>query len=211
MLKKHDYPLDLMYKYGKRCFYKKNAVIYKENTSGNYFYLIHEGLIKIFTSTMKGNERILNVGYPGQIIGVQAFQNNHYVTTAMAMTNSILYRIPFHEMKRMLSEDPQFLHVITDILIHHNKVLIHNMHLDTLSAKQRLSFLILLYMDDFEQGIINMKIRDFTKYTGLTRVTVYNILKEWERENIIDIKGNHFFVKDAAYFHSLVNIHNKIN
>jgi hypothetical protein len=83
-------------------------------------------------------------------------------------------------MTKLIIENPYYLGLVTDMFRHNNQVLIQKMYLASMSAKQRLSFLNLLYMDGFNHGIINLKIGNSTKYTGLIRVTVYNVLKEWE-------------------------------
>ena len=202
MFKKNMDDKESFHKYSTRHFFKENTVVYKEGNYGAHFYYIHEGLIKIFTSTIKGNERILNIGYPGQFLGIQAINQNKYLTTAIAIKDSVLYRFQFNEVTELISNHPEFLRLITDTIRHNTSVLIQSLYLDTMTARQRLAFLIMLYVNDFENDKISLTIRDFTNYTGLTRVTVYQILKEWEGNKIITIKGRNFYILKLEYIES---------
>jgi CRP-like cAMP-binding protein len=186
-------------KYGTRHFYKKNTIIYQEHYHGNYFYLINKGLVKVITTTSKGGERILNIGYPGQFIGIQAFNNNKHITTAITIKDSILYWFDFNEISQLISNEPGFLDIITDSISHNTSILTKSLYIDSMKAKQRLCFLILMYINDFENDRIALTINDFTKYTGLTRVRVYQVLKEWDEKKIIKIMGRHFYVLDSEY------------
>jgi CRP-like cAMP-binding protein len=204
LLKNTDHDIESLFKYKTRHFYKENSVIYREGSYGNHFYFIKEGLIKIITTTSKGNEKILNIGYPGQFIGMPAFNQKH-LTTAIAIKNSVLYCFCFDNINELISSNPEFLNIITDSFRHNTSVLLKNLYIDTMDAKQRLSYLILLYVNDFENDRIALTISDFAKYTGLTRMRVYQILKEWETKGIISIQGKHFYVLNLNYIENIVN------
>lgn len=203
-LKKTAHKIESLFEYKTRHFYKENSIIYQEGSYDHYFYFIKTGLIKITTTTSKGNEKILNIVYPGQFIGVLAFNQKH-LTTAVAFKDSVLYRFCFDNIYELISSNPEFLNIITSSISHNTNVLLKNLYIDTMDAKQRLSYLIHLYINDFENDIIALTISDFTKYTGLTRVRVYQILKEWETKGIISIQGKHFYVLNRDYLESIIN------
>src|SRR5699024_12595811 len=95
-----------------------------------------------------------------------------------------------------------FFRLITDTIRHNTSVLIQSLYLDTMTARQRLAFLIMLYVNDFENDKISLTIRDFTNYTGLTRVTGYLLLKEWEGNKSITIKARNFYILKLEYIES---------
>ena len=203
LLKNTAHDIESLFEYKTRHFYKENSVIYLEGSYDNHFYFIKKGLIKIITTTSKGNEKILNIVYPGQFIGMQAFNHKH-LTTAIAIKDSVLYRFCFDNINELISSNPEFLNIITNSIRHNTSVLLKNLYIDTMDAKQRLSYLILLYVNDFENDRIALTISDFTKYTGLTRVRVYQILKEWETKGIISIQGKHFYILNLNYLENIL-------
>src|SRR5699024_10434678 len=190
--------------HGERHFYKKGSFLFHEGSTEHHFYFIQEGLIKISTQTKKGNEKILTIAYPGEVVGLHGIINNEYLISALAMTNAIVYRIPFEKITALIYEHPEMLSKITDTITQNTKVLLRNLYLDTLNAKQRIAYLVLTYVNDFENDRIALTIADFTKYTALTRVRVYQILKEWEVEGIISIDGKHFYIKRLEYFEKML-------
>lgn len=199
-----DHEIESLSKYRKRLFYKENSIIYEEGSFGEYFYYIKEGLVKIVTTTAKGNEKILNIVYPGHFIGMQAF-NQEYLTTAISIKDSVLYRFCFDQMEELILSNPKIVNIFTKSIRYNTDILLRNLYLDTMDAKQRLSYLILLYIHDFENDRIALTISDFTKYTGLTRIRVYQILKEWEMKGVISIRGKHFYILDLNYFEDILN------
>lgn len=74
-------------KYGTRQFCKGKTIIYKQGTMGEGFYYLHKGLVKIISTTAKGNDRLLNIVVPGQIMGVQSMDRHTHFTTAVAVKN----------------------------------------------------------------------------------------------------------------------------
>src|SRR5699024_10109816 len=93
---------DSLKKCRERYFYERDAYIYHEGTSGEYFYYIVEGLVAVITSTAKEDERLLNIATPGQFLGVQGIYDKGYVTSAVALKDTVVYRFYFHEINELM-------------------------------------------------------------------------------------------------------------
>ena len=81
------------------------SVLFLEGCTGQAFYLLKEGLIKIFKTAPDGQEVALKLINPDTIFGeVILFENDAYPVSAMAVKTSKLVRIPREAFLRMLDE-----------------------------------------------------------------------------------------------------------
>ena len=80
-------------------------VLFLEGNAGQAFFLLKEGLIKIFKTAPDGQEVALKLINPDTIFGeVILFENNSYPVSAMAVKASKLVRIPREAFLRILDE-----------------------------------------------------------------------------------------------------------
>lgn len=191
--------------YKKRIFMKQDQYIYREGEHGNGFYYIDQGLVAITTSTNKGNERLLNIAGPGQFLGVQGIFEHQYLTNALAVRNSILYRFSFEEFVELINENNHVIHLITDSMKHNSEILLQNLFLSTMSAKTRIAFVFQIFLKNLQVNEIEMTPTEIARYTGLTRVRVHQVLREWEEERIVHVENGTIIVNDFDYFASLTS------
>jgi CRP-like cAMP-binding protein len=182
-------------KYGTRLFFKKNTTVYQEDTYGNGFYFIDSGFVKMFTSTLKGNDRLLNVAFSGDILGIQALDENPYSTTAITAKDTVLYFFNRDQILELIRNQPESMELITNTLIRNTNLILQGIYLDTMTPKHRVSYVLETYYHEFQKNKAFLTIQDIASYTGLTRVTVYKILKELEVEEIINIKNGKLVIK----------------
>ena len=67
----HSYWKDFS-SYGERLFFKENSFVYKKGEIGKGIYYIEKGLVKATSINTKGEEILVNISLPQQLIGVQA-------------------------------------------------------------------------------------------------------------------------------------------
>jgi CRP-like cAMP-binding protein len=190
-----DINWDSCLQFGTRQFFKEKASIYQQGTMGEGFYYIQKGLIKVTAATQIGKERLLNIAIPGQILGVQAMDRQPHFTTATAVTDSILYYFSCEDFKKLIRIEPSILNIFIKTVIHKMHILADKIYLDSLSPEQQLSVILLNICYEFKNFEVPLTQQDLTKCTGLTRITLYKILKQWKEAEIIEIQGKKFLIK----------------
>lgn len=190
--------------FGTRQFFKEKAHIYQQGTMGDGFYYIQRGLIKVTTTTTNGKERLLNIAIPGQLLGVQAMDRQPHFTTAAAVNDSILYYFTCDNFQKLITFQPSILNMFIETVIHKMHILADKIFLDTLSPEQQLAVILLNICYEFKNYEVPLSQQDLTKCTGLTRITIYKILKQWKEEDFIDIQGRKFFIKNPEELKKLL-------
>ncbi|MDP4171036.1 MAG: cyclic nucleotide-binding domain-containing protein, partial [Bacillota bacterium] len=129
--------------FGTRQFFREKACIYEQGTTGDGFYYIQKGLIKVKTTTSIGKDRLLNIAIPGQLLGIQAMDRQPHFTTATAVNDSILYFFYCEHFQKLIQFQPSILNMFIKTVIHKMHNLADKIYLDTLSPEQQLSTILL--------------------------------------------------------------------
>lgn len=190
--------------FGTRQFFKEKACIYRQGTTGDGFYYIQKGLIKVTSTTTIGKERLLNIAIPGQLLGVQAMDRKPHFTTATAVNDSILYYFSCDNFQKLITFQPSILNMLIETVIHKMHILADKIYLDTLTPEQQLAVILLNICYEFKNYEVPLTQQDLTKCTGLTRITIYKILKQWKEEDFIDIQGKKFIIKKTDELKKLI-------
>ncbi|MGQ7280084.1 Crp/Fnr family transcriptional regulator [Brevibacillus thermoruber] len=190
-----DLKWETFLKYGKRQFVKGKSVIYYQGSLGDGFYYLHKGLVKIVTSTVKGNDRLLNIVVPGQLLGIQTMDRQTHFTTAIAVKDSVVYHFSCEQFAKLMKEQPELLPLFAQTVNQKMRILLYAINMKALSSEEQIAALLLNICDEFKNYEVPLTQQDLAHCTGLTRITVYKILKQWKEDGLIDIEQRKFVIK----------------
>nr|WP_218781176.1 Crp/Fnr family transcriptional regulator [Bacillus sp. EB106-08-02-XG196] len=182
--------------FGTRQFFKEKKSIYQQGTMGDGFYYIQKGLVKVTTTTANGKDRMLNIAIPGQLLGIQAMDRMPHFTTSTAVNDTVLYYFSCEQFQKLITYQPSILNIVIETIIHKMHILADKIHLDTLTPEQQLSVILWNICYEFKNYEVTLSQQDLTKCTGLTRITIYKILKQWKEEDIIEVHGKKIIIKN---------------
>ena len=102
---------------------KKGEIIFSEGDKGNGFYVIADGVIKIFKLSSEGKEKILHIFRNGEPFGeVAVFTGQTFPANAQAISNSRLLFFRRNEFVGLISDNPSLsLNMLAELSIrlHH--------------------------------------------------------------------------------------------
>jgi CRP-like cAMP-binding protein len=90
--------------------YAEKTMLFVENSPAKDMFVIRNGLIKLEDTLSDGSARIVRLLTKSDIVGLEAFLNNHqrYDQTAIALQKTNVCRIPHQVFKDIISTDPNF-------------------------------------------------------------------------------------------------------
>lgn len=180
-------------RYGERQFLKRKSIIYKQGDIGKGFYYINNGLIKISTFTTERGDRILDIKGSGFLIGEQAIDQMPYFSSAIAIEDSVVYYFSF-EIYKELMKYPDFVLLFANSVIQKEKTLLDGLNLKTVTSHKQVAISLLKLMVSCQTNEIKLTQQELADYVGLTRVTVYKIVKKWKCNQLIDIINRRFII-----------------
>ncbi|HZG81597.1 MAG TPA: Crp/Fnr family transcriptional regulator [Brevibacillus sp.] len=191
-------------KYGTRQFWKRKTVIYKQGTMGEGFYYLHKGLVKIVSTTVKGNDRLLNIVVPGQILGIQSMDQQTHFTSAIAAKNSVVYHFSCCQFQEMLKVQPELLTLLTQTIHQKMRTLVSAINMKALTSEQHIATLLLNICEEYKNYEVPLTQQDLADCAGLTRITVYKILRQWKEQGMVEFQNRTFTIKDPDLLRTTV-------
>ncbi|MGG1662730.1 Crp/Fnr family transcriptional regulator [Brevibacillus sp. NRS-1366] len=190
-----DLKWEAFLEFGTRQFFKRKTAIYVQGTMGEGFYYLHQGLVKIVTSTVKGKDRLVNIVVPGQIMGLQSMDQQTHFTTAIAVKNAVVYHFSCKQFLEMLKVRPELLSLLTQTISQKMRILLDAINMKALTSEEQIARLLLNICEDFKNHEVQLSQQELANCVGLTRITVYKILKIWKEEGIIEMRNRTFVIK----------------
>lgn len=176
---------------------KKGEQLIQENTPVNGVYFVQEGCIKVYKKWGDSKENIVRFAKKGSIVGHRGFSStqNMFPISAIAQENSELCFLPVDFFRTVLKGNPDFTYKM--LMFYADQLQVSEQKADNqvrLSVKGRLAWSILQLEDQMgvgEDGFVAITISktDLASYVGSTYETIYRMMLELEKEEVIETAG----------------------
>lgn len=189
--------------YGQRCDFNKNHTIYRQGEQGRGFYYVAEGNVNIKIISDQGNERIVDFIPEGFLIGEQGILEKPYMTTAITETKSILYYFSIETFREICKENRDIGTLFMNSLIQKIRLLAETVSLlNTPVELQMAHFLHKLY-HKYGSSQIPITQTSLAQYIGTSRISIYKILQQWMKNDLIDIRNRSIELLDIKQIESI--------
>lgn len=95
----------------------KGEIIFLDGDEGNGFYIVVEGVIRVYKMSLEGKEQILHIVKAGETIGaVPVFSGKSFPANAQAITESLLLFFPKEKFISLITGNPSLTMNILAIL-----------------------------------------------------------------------------------------------
>jgi len=174
--------------------YRANQPVYIQGERSQRFYFLRKGKVKISIFREDGSEKILAIQEDNTFFGESAaFDDQPYFATATILEPSEVYYIHRDGLLKMIRKTPSIATMLISALIRKIRLLAFQVEdLSFLDAQKRIVHILLTLCLELgvkkEEGLqIQKRIthNDVAQLTGLSRVTVTNVLNYLERLNLI--------------------------
>jgi CRP/FNR family transcriptional regulator len=193
--------------------YKANQVVYIQGERSQRFYFLRKGKVKISIFREDGSEKILAIQEDNTFFGESAaFDDQPYFATATILEPSEVYHIHRDDLLKMVKKMPSIASMLICALIRKMRLLAFQVEdLSFLDAQKRIVHILLTLGLELgvkkEEGLrIQKRIthNDVAQLTGLSRVTVTNVLNYLERLNLIKKSRCMLTLVDQEKLHNLL-------
>lgn len=174
--------------------YQNGQIIYMQGEKSRFFYFLGQGKVKISIFRENGSEKILAIQEDNTFFGESAaFDRYPYFATATALEESDIHVINIDEAESLIKAHPEVSLLIITAIIRKLRLLgLQVEDLSFLDAQKRVAHILLKLMQEVGEvtgtGILIKKRithEDLANITGLSRVTVTNVLNHLNRLRLI--------------------------
>ncbi len=187
-------------------FYKKGTVIYRQNDKPENVYLIKSGRVRLDVYSPDGDIRTLFVAQDGIIFGeLSPIDGLPNICSATAVTDCKLYAVPSGQFMEELSKNPQFLRTVLGIMARKLRLLASEIKQlsfndSTYRVCNALYHLVMQHGETMPDNKVRIQIRfthqEMANLTGLSRVSVSNIILRLTEEGFISKQDGYFVVNE---------------
>ncbi|MEK6302392.1 MAG: Crp/Fnr family transcriptional regulator [Acidobacteriota bacterium] len=194
--------------------FPKGAVLFSEGQSPRGVFIVCTGRIKLSTSSSEGKALITQIATEGDLIGLSAtMAGKPYEVTAEALEPSTVNVVRRDDFLRFLTSHPEAClkvaqHLGNDYHAAFEKA--RTLGLSS-SAAEKLARLMLDWMErdgtQENQGVrlkLTLTHEEIAQMINTSRETVTRLLSDFKTDNIIQIKGATWLVRDKQALESLV-------
>lgn len=170
--------------------YAGGEVIYASGAVANHFYIVRDGYVKLFKTTLNGKDQIIRIVKPGEIFGFDGFVDTCYNHHAVPLRHAVVCRIPVERLHLLGEQRPEIERLIMALCI---KELQHaDERLLELGAKrsaERLAGFLLSWCEGTPPGKwtpLVLSRLEIAQLLGLTIETVSRLFAQWKRDGVVE-------------------------
>jgi CRP/FNR family transcriptional regulator, cyclic AMP receptor protein len=176
--------------------YLKDQIVFSQGDVGDAVFYIQKGKIKLTVISERGKEAVVGILGPDHFFG-EGCMNGHplRVTTATAIEQSLITRIPKAAMLSTLRDEPRFSELFMADLLSRNSRIEEDL-IDQLfnSSEKRLARVLLLLANFGQEATVEPIIGKFSQETlaemiGTTRSRVSFFMNKFRKLGYIEYNG----------------------
>ncbi|MDD4216506.1 MAG: Crp/Fnr family transcriptional regulator [Bacteroidales bacterium] len=194
--------------------YKKNELVFLENTKPAGLICLSDGKVKIFKEGAGGRDQIIRLSRPGGFIGYRAlFAGQNYHASAVSLEVSIACTIEKNALFSVMKNDPNLTFAILKSLA--TELGVSNMRTVSLTQKhirgrlaESLLFLIETY-GYFDDGLTIKALlsrEDIASLSNMTTSNAIRTLSTFAQEGVIGLEGRRIKIIDVKMLQKISNI-----
>ncbi|HOK37502.1 MAG: Crp/Fnr family transcriptional regulator [Bacteroidales bacterium] len=194
--------------------YKKNEIIFQENTKPSGLICLVEGKAKIFKEGAGNRDQIIRLSKPGGFIGYRAlFAEQNYSASAVAIENCITCTIERNALFYVMKKNMDFTFAILKSLA--TELGVSNMRTVSLTQKHirgRLAESLLFLIDHYgfyEDGKTIKALlsrEDLASLSNMTTSNAIRTLSAFAQEGVISVEGRRIKIIDLKMLQKISNL-----
>lgn len=194
--------------------YHKRERLYTESTPFSGIFVLRSGSAKSYIVTDDGDEQIIGFHFPGDVLGVDGFENEeHQFNVEFLETSSVCF-MSQAEMHRTLADSKvmrnRLLGALSHVLVDEHKM---RVNLGKFSAEQRIAqFLITLSERNKSRGlcgyefILSMTRTDIANYLGLAIETVSRLFSRMQQQGVLALQHRQVKIENQDALNAMLGI-----
>jgi CRP/FNR family transcriptional regulator, dissimilatory nitrate respiration regulator len=188
--------------------FRKGQTVFSEGDKGTGFYVVIDGLVRIFKLSVEGKEQILHIFGPGEPFGeVPVFAGRNFPAHAEAIAESRLFFFPRDAFTALISENPSL--ALNMLALLSMRLRQFTVQVEQLSLKEvpgRLAA-YLQYLSDEKGGGTSFDL-DISKghlasLLGTIPETLSRIFARMTQQGLIRVDGRRISITDQAGLEAL--------
>lgn len=195
-------------------FFRRGQIVFGEGMVPHGLYVLTEGKVKLSKLGANGKEQIVRLARPGEVLGYRALISGEpFSATATVFEDTHLCYLSREMVLGFINGNPSFSMELMSLFARDLKNAESKLtHMAQDSVRERLAQALLMLRDTYgvevETGQIMLKLRreDMANIIGTAPETAIRFLSEFQKEELVQLKGKYIFLKNVKKLIKVANI-----
>lgn len=181
--------------------YSRGEAIFMEGDKADGFYIVADGQIKIYKTSLDGKEQILHIYGPGHPFGeVPVFSGSRFPANAQALVGSRMLFLPRAAFVRLIADNPSLsMNMLGELSMRLRQFTVQIENLSLKEVPSRLaSYLIVLAEEQGRTGRVTLTISkgQLASLLGTIPETLSRIFAKMSAQALIQVDGREIHLLD---------------
>lgn len=173
--------------------------LFREGDGFNSLFVVKTGSVKTYAPSEDGSEQVLGFHLPGELIGLDAIENDSHHCSAKVLETSAICEIPFHQLEELSARIPSLQHQMFRLLsreIGHDEDMLSLLGKRT--AEERFAAFLISLSERFRRRglsasdfFLSMSRHEIGSYLGLAVETVSRLFTRFQDEGLLKVERKH--------------------
>jgi len=175
-------------------YFNKGKSIFSEGDDGNGFYVVSDGLVKIYKISIDGKEQILHILGPGEPFGeVPVFSGQRFPANAETITESHVLFFPRHAFIALITNNPSLalnMLAILSVRLRQFTTQIENLTLKEVPARLAAYLIYLAEQQEKEDSVtLDISKGQLASLLGTVPETLSRMFAKMNSSGLIEVRG----------------------
>lgn len=196
--------------------FKRGQAIFHAGLPAHSLFIIHTGRVRVFRTCRNGEEQVLRLLGPGELIGYRPiFSNEPYVASAEAVEDSTICVVPREDVLERIRQVPELaLHLLAKLS--RELRISEDLMMDLIRrpVRERAARLLLGLVEDAggtpePRAILSRQIprQDLARMIGTTPETFSRVLRGFAQRGLVDLTRERILVRNEAALRRVAGEH----
>jgi CRP-like cAMP-binding protein len=192
--------------------FRRGQLIFYAGALAHALYIVRSGRVKVFRTWPGGEEQVLRLLGPGEILGYRPLlANEPYVASAEAVEDSVLCVIPAATLRELLRDVPELALELLAKLARELRMS-EDLMMDLIyrPVRERAARLLLVLLED-NRGAADpallrshqLKRQDMARMIGTTPETFSRVLRSFAQRGIVALARDRIRIRDRSLLHKV--------
>jgi CRP/FNR family transcriptional regulator, dissimilatory nitrate respiration regulator len=182
-----------------------------EGDEADGFYIVADGQVKIFKTSVEGKEQILHIYGPGNPFGeVPVFSGSRFPANAQALVKSQILFLPRNAFVRLIAEHPSLsMNMLGELSMRLRQFTVQIENLSLKEVPSRLaSYLIVLAKEQEHEDRVTLTISkgQLASLLGTIPETLSRIFAKMSAQQLIRVEGKEIYLLDPLGLEDLSTV-----
>lgn len=175
---------------------KQGEYLFRQGDKFESLFIVRSGSVKSFMTDQDGVEQIVEFNFPGDLLGLDAIEDQRHTTSAQALQHSAICKLSWSDFNKLSQKCPHFqsqcLSIFSRELIHIHEMV---MAMGQKGVEQKLAIFLLAISErmkarGFSETEFNLSMSrsDIANFLGVAPETVSREFTQLQKDGVIQVE-----------------------